>query len=363
MPIVQPAELWQETGRWDKYRPGAAARSRTGTSASSATADRRGSHHRLRAQRASRATSSCRSTSTRSRPSSATRSGRASASCAAREFMMKDAYSFHTRRGRAASAVREDVRRLRAHLHAPGAAVPRRSRPTPARSAAPARTNSRCSPIPARTRSRSRPASDYAANVELAEALAPAARARRAAAAAARCRRRPGKPRARTSPRCSASARAHGQVAVLRDVRQASGEASCIARSAAAARRPRAQRGQGRRSSPGSADFRFATEQRSSHASVASPAISARSAPRRRSRVVADRTVAAMGDFVVRRQRADFHYTGVNWGRDLPEPALSPTCATSSPATRRPTARARWQIAAASRSATCSSSAPRTRSA
>ncbi|WP_425261694.1 proline--tRNA ligase [Rubrivivax sp. RP6-9] len=38
--------------------------------------------------------------------------------------------------------------------------------------------------------------------------------------------------------------------------------------------------------------------------------------------VVADRTVAAMSDFVCGANDADFHYTGVNWGRDLPEPAL-----------------------------------------
>ena len=37
-------------------------------------------------------------------------------------------------------------------------------------------------------------------------------------------------------------------------------------------------------------------------------------------KVVADRTVAAMSDFVCGANEADFHITGVNWGRDLPEP-------------------------------------------
>ena len=37
-------------------------------------------------------------------------------------------------------------------------------------------------------------------------------------------------------------------------------------------------------------------------------------------KVVADRTVARMADFVCGANEADFHYTGVNWGRDLPEP-------------------------------------------
>jgi prolyl-tRNA synthetase len=39
-------------------------------------------------------------------------------------------------------------------------------------------------------------------------------------------------------------------------------------------------------------------------------------------KVVADRTVAAMSDFVCGANEVDFHYTGVNWGRDLPEPDL-----------------------------------------
>lgn len=39
-------------------------------------------------------------------------------------------------------------------------------------------------------------------------------------------------------------------------------------------------------------------------------------------RVIADRTVAAMADFVCGANAEGFHLTGVNWGRDLPEPAL-----------------------------------------
>ena len=37
-------------------------------------------------------------------------------------------------------------------------------------------------------------------------------------------------------------------------------------------------------------------------------------------KVVADRTVAQMSDFTCGANQADAHYTGVNWGRDLPEP-------------------------------------------
>ncbi|MEC5159590.1 MULTISPECIES: proline--tRNA ligase [unclassified Janthinobacterium] len=38
--------------------------------------------------------------------------------------------------------------------------------------------------------------------------------------------------------------------------------------------------------------------------------------------VVADRTVANMSDFCCGANDADFHYTGANWGRDMAEPAI-----------------------------------------
>jgi len=47
---------------------------------------------------------------------------------------------------------------------------------------------------------------------------------------------------------------------------------------------------------------------------------SAESLDRPTVRIVADRTVAAMSDFVCGANESDHHFTGVNWGRDLPEP-------------------------------------------
>jgi prolyl-tRNA synthetase len=46
-------------------------------------------------------------------------------------------------------------------------------------------------------------------------------------------------------------------------------------------------------------------------------------APRHPVHVIADRTVAAMSDFVCGANEADFHLAGVNWGRDLPEPQVA----------------------------------------
>jgi prolyl-tRNA synthetase len=40
-------------------------------------------------------------------------------------------------------------------------------------------------------------------------------------------------------------------------------------------------------------------------------------------KIVADRTVANMSDFVCGANEEDFHYTGANWGRDMPEPIVA----------------------------------------
>jgi prolyl-tRNA synthetase len=45
--------------------------------------------------------------------------------------------------------------------------------------------------------------------------------------------------------------------------------------------------------------------------------------PARPIRIVADRDVAAMADFVIGANEAGFHIAGVNWGRDLPEPEVA----------------------------------------
>jgi prolyl-tRNA synthetase len=40
-------------------------------------------------------------------------------------------------------------------------------------------------------------------------------------------------------------------------------------------------------------------------------------------KIVADRTVALMSDFICGANEENFHYTGANWGRDLPEPLVA----------------------------------------
>ena len=70
------------------------------------------------------------------------------------------------------------------------------------------------------------------------------------------------------------------------------------------------------------AGFRFATEAEILSQFGCRPGYLGPIGPQKAVRVVADRTVANMSDFVCGANEEDFHYTGVNWGRDLPEPDL-----------------------------------------
>ena len=75
---------------------------------------------------------------------------------------------------------------------------------------------------------------------------------------------------------------------------------------------------------PGLRDgFRFATEAEIQGAFGCRPGYLGPINTRKPVMVVADRTVAHMSDFVCGANEEDFHYTGVNWGRDLPEPVVA----------------------------------------
>ena len=66
--------------------------------------------------------------------------------------------------------------------------------------------------------------------------------------------------------------------------------------------------------------FRFATEAEIVDHFGCKPGYLGPIGLKRPVRIVADRTVANMSDFISGANEADFHYTGMNWGRDLPEP-------------------------------------------
>jgi prolyl-tRNA synthetase len=164
--------------------------------------------------------------------------------------------------------------------------------------------------------------SDYAANVELAEAVAPA----RPRAAATQPMRKVPTPEKKT---CE-------EVAELLGIPLAQTVKSIVLAADPEGRNQQPRlfllllRGDHQLNEikasklPGLARFRFAGEADieaafGSRAGYIGPVFGA--ATRSALTVIADRTVAAMADFVCGANQADYHLTGVNWGRDLPEPA------------------------------------------
>jgi prolyl-tRNA synthetase len=74
---------------------------------------------------------------------------------------------------------------------------------------------------------------------------------------------------------------------------------------------------------PGLAEFRFASDEEIRGSFNCPPGfLGPIGIDRTKIRVIADRTVAAMSDFVAGANRPKFHTAGVNWKRDLPEPDL-----------------------------------------
>ncbi|QDA56920.1 proline--tRNA ligase [Thermomonas aquatica] len=71
---------------------------------------------------------------------------------------------------------------------------------------------------------------------------------------------------------------------------------------------------------PGLADYRLATEAEIAEFLGSEPGFLGPLNAKKPIRVIADRSVAALADFVVGANKPGFHIAGVNWGRDLPEP-------------------------------------------
>ncbi len=73
----------------------------------------------------------------------------------------------------------------------------------------------------------------------------------------------------------------------------------------------------------GMADYRLATEAEISEWLGSEPGFLGPLKPAKPIRVIADRSVASMADFVVGANKPGFHVAGVNWSRDLPEPEVA----------------------------------------
>jgi prolyl-tRNA synthetase len=74
---------------------------------------------------------------------------------------------------------------------------------------------------------------------------------------------------------------------------------------------------------PGLAESRFATESEIVEWFGTPPGYLGPIGTKKPVKVIADSTAANMSDFVVGANDAGFHITGVNWGRDLPEPVVA----------------------------------------
>ncbi|KVN87239.1 proline--tRNA ligase [Burkholderia ubonensis] len=74
---------------------------------------------------------------------------------------------------------------------------------------------------------------------------------------------------------------------------------------------------------PGLGNHRFATEQEIVEWFGTPPGYLGPIGTKKPVKVIADRTVANMSDFVVGANEVDYHIAGVNWGRDLPEPEVA----------------------------------------
>ena len=312
MPAVQPAELWHETGRWEVFGPQMLK-----------IKDRHDNdfcfgptHEEVITDIARREIRSYRQLpvnfyqiQTKFRDEVRPRFG----VMRAREFLMKDAYSFHADYAsleQTYRAMHETYSRIFTRLGLKFRAVA-------ADTGAIGGSGSHEFHVLADSGEDALaycPTSDYAANVELAEAIAPSA-PRAAATETMRDVETPkqttceqvaellGIPLQRTVKLLAVIAAGKLQVLLLR------GDHSLNEVKASKL--------------PGLADFRFASDEEIRTGFNCPPGfLGPLGIDRTKIRVIADRTVAAMSDFVAGANKAKFHTAGINWQRDLPEPDL-----------------------------------------
>jgi prolyl-tRNA synthetase len=311
MPAVQPAELWQETGRWEVFGPQMLK-----------IKDRHErdfcfgpTHEEVITDIARKEIRSYRQLplnfyqiQTKFRDEIRPRFG----VMRAREFMMKDAYSFHVNF--------EDLEREYRNMYDTYSRIFTRLglkfRAVAADTGAIGGTGSHEFHVLADSGEDAiaySPASDYAANVELAEAVAPA-QARAAAAKKMEKVPTPGKTTCEevTTLLNLPLAQSVKALAVVNEDRMF----MLLIRGDHQLNEVKAAK------LPGLNPFRFATDKEIEARIGCRPGYIGPVGMPAGITVIADRSVAAMSDFVCGANEAGFHLTGVNFGRDLPEPAI-----------------------------------------
>jgi len=308
MPVVQPAELWQESGRWNAYGPEllrfkdrherdfVIQPTSEEVITDIARAELRG-HRRLPVH--------FYQIQTKFRDERRPRFG----VMRGREFVMKDGYSFH--------ASYEDLEREYRNMYDTYTRIFTRLglkfRAVAADTGAIGGTGSHEFQVLAESGEDAIaycPDSDYAANLELAEAVVPSERRKNPGEAMQKVPT-PGKT---TCEEVAALLKLPLQrtvksVAVMRDKEFV----LLLIRGDHSLNEIKTQKVVGA--------FRFATEAEILAAMGSKPGYLGPVGAK--VKVVADRTVAAMSDFVCGANEEGFHIAGVNWGRDLPEPQVA----------------------------------------
>jgi prolyl-tRNA synthetase len=311
MPVVQPAELWQESGRWEKYGPEllrfqdrhqrdfliqpTSEEVITDLARSELRSYRQLPVHFYQIQ-------------TKFRDERRPRFG----IMRGREFTMKDGYSFHADHAdlqREYDNMYDTYTRIFARLGLKFRAVA-------ADTGSIGGTGSHEFHVLANSGEDAVaycPDSDYAANVELAEALAPAT-ARPAPAASMHKVPTPGKTRcedvaallgAPLAQTVKAIAVMHEEELVL-----------LLLRGDHSLNEIKTQK------LPEMDPFRFATDAEVERHLACKPGYIGPVGADARIRVIADRAVAVMADFICGANEEGYHIAGANFGRDLPEPGL-----------------------------------------
>lgn len=312
MPAVQPAELWQETGRWALFGPQMLK-----------IKDRHErefcfgpTHEEVITDLVRREVKSYRQLplnlyqiQTKFRDEIRPRFG----VMRAREFLMKDAYSFHSSRA--------CLEQTYAVMHATYTRIFERLglkfRAVAADTGAIGGSGSHEFHVLADSGEDAIawcPQSDYAANVELAEAMAPAAP--RAAASAPVTKVATPKMHSIDEVAAGLSVPASTIVKTLLMVDEAGAAVALLVRGDHSLNEVKVGKLAGLNGA-----LRFANE--AEVRTAAGCGAGSIGPVGLKARVVADRAVAAMADWVCGANEDGFHLTGVNWGRDLPEPEVA----------------------------------------
>jgi prolyl-tRNA synthetase len=311
MPTIQPRELWEETGRWQKFggqllkiRDRKEAEYCYGPTAEEVVTDF--ARQELRSYK--QLPVNFYQIQTKFRDEIRPRFG----VMRAREFLMKDAYSFHLDDASAA----ETYQAMYAAYTRIFTRLGLRFRAVNADTGAIGGSASHEFHVLADSGEDAiafSDGSDYAANLEMAEAVAPAA----PRAAPAQEMGKVVTPYQRT---CELVSELLG-IPLQRTVKSVAvvGEQGFVL---ALVRGDHGVHEIKLRKLPGLGEYRMATEAEILEHLGTEPGFIGPIGARRPLGLVVDRSVAAMSDFVVGANEKGFHLAGVNWGRDLPEPEL-----------------------------------------